>query len=62
MKGDVMLPFEYDYINPMCGKYKPLSLNGKWGLYFEGKVIKPCTFTSEFEVEEFISWDEDDED
>jgi len=57
LTGNEMLPFEYDYIDNLTGDNKALfmgtydkitgAFDGKWGLYQDGKVIKPCEYSRE---------------
>ena len=55
LTGKEMLPCEYDYIGWMIGDNKALfrgaydqtwrTFDGKWGLYQDGEVVRPCEYT-----------------
>lgn len=57
LSGKEMLPCEYDYIDWMIGDNKALfrgaydhtwrTFDGKWGLYQDGKVVRPCEYSRE---------------
>lgn len=62
-KGNVILPFEYDYIDTcpvngsrklFVGKKDEWVFEGKWGLYKEGRIVSPCTYATQNEVNEMI--------
>lgn len=57
LTGKEMLPCEYDYIGYLGGDNKALfmgaydmsmwTFDGKWGLYQNGDVVRPCEYTQE---------------
>lgn len=57
LTGKEMLPCEYDYIDWMIGDNKALfmgaydhtwrTFDGKWGLYQDGEVVRPCEYSRE---------------
>lgn len=57
LTGKEMLPCEYDYIDWMIGDNKALfrgaydhtwrTFDGKWGLYQDGNVVRPCEYSRE---------------